>query len=177
MKQGITNLLRREIIKYKSNKLLPPSSTVRPQQITKLYTLIKKPLFIFAIVLFLAFSVKKPYKDGNYSGASRATYTSEPYYGHTEIAIENGKIIKVEFSITDSSKHEYFDAKYEKYFEGNDEYIQQCRNDWKGVQSYPDSLLKHQDINKVEAISGATWSFNIFKASVKEALFTAENAY
>jgi major membrane immunogen (membrane-anchored lipoprotein) len=138
--------------------------------------MIKKTIFIFAIALFLAFSVSKPYKDGNYRSASRAKYTNEPYYGQIEIAIENGKIIKIEFSVLDSSKHEYFDDKYEKYFAGNEEYIQQCRNDWKGIQSYPDSLLKYQDINKVDAISGATWSFNIFKASVQEALSTAENA-
>ena len=142
----------------------------------KLHIMIKKTIFIFVIALLLSFSAKKPYKDGKYWGASRAIYTSEPYYGHTEIAIENGKIIRVEFSILDSAKLEYVDAKYEKYFEGNDVYIQQCRNDWKGIQSYPDSLLKHQDINKVDAISGATWSFNIFYASVQEALSTAEDA-
>ena len=127
-------------------------------------------------MLFLACSQNKPYKDGKYSGTSRAIYTSEPYYGYTEITIKKGKIIKVEFSVRDSSKHEYFNEKYEKYFMGNDEYIQQCRNDWKGVQSYPDSLLKYQDIGKVDAISGATWSYDIFKASVQEALFTTGNA-
>ena len=137
--------------------------------------MIKKNIFIFVAVLFLAYSPNKPYKDGEYSGTSRAIYTNEPYYGHIDITIKKGKIVKVEFSVRDSSKHEYFDDKYEKYFAGNDEYIQQCRNDWKGLQSYPDSLLKYQDIDKVDAISGATWSFNIFKASVQEALFNTGN--
>ena len=83
-------------------------------------------------------------------------------------------MIKVEFYVRDSSKQEYFDDKYEKYFADNDEYIKQCRNDWKGIQSYPDSLLKYQDLNKVDVISGATWSYNIFMASAGEALSVAE---
>lgn len=138
--------------------------------------MIKKTIFAFIVLMLVAFSVYELYKDGNYSGTSRSIYTNEPYYGYAKIAIENGKIIKVKFFIRDSSKHEYFDDKYEKYFAGNAEYIRQCRNDWKGIQSYPDSLLKYQDLKKVDVISGATWSFNIFKASTQEALSAAENA-
>lgn len=137
--------------------------------------MIKKTLLILITVSFLACTQNKPYKDGIYTGTSRAKYINEPYYGSTEIAIKNGEIIKVEFYVRDSSKHEYFNDKYEKYFAGNDEYVKQCRNDWKGIQSYPDSLLKYQDIKKVDAISGATWSFNIFKASVEAALISASN--
>lgn len=122
------------------------------------------------ILLLFAFSGDSPLKDGYYTGSSRAGYTDEPYYGYSKIMIENGEIAKVVFFIRDSAKHEYFDNKYEKYFAGNDLYVQQCRNDWKGIQSYPDSLIKYQDINKVDVISGATWSYNIFKASVQEAL-------
>jgi FMN-binding domain. len=137
--------------------------------------MIKKMVFLVSIVLVvLAFSVNKSYKDGIYYGSSRSVYTSEPYYGCTKIAIENGKISKVEFSIRDSAKHEYFDDKYEKYFAGNQEYIQQCRNDWKGVQSYPASLLKSQDVDSVDAITSATWSYNLFKASVQKALSKAK---
>jgi major membrane immunogen (membrane-anchored lipoprotein) len=49
-------------------------------------------------------------------------------------------------------------------------YVQQCRNDWQGVQSYPGKLIEKQNLNKVDATSGATWSFNIFKASADSAL-------
>jgi major membrane immunogen (membrane-anchored lipoprotein) len=66
-----------------------------------------------------------------------------------------------------------FDEKYEKHFEGNTEYIQQSRNDWNGAQTYPKKLSETQDINKIDAISGATWSYNIFRASVNEALKNA----
>jgi major membrane immunogen (membrane-anchored lipoprotein) len=77
---------------------------------------------------------------------------------------------EINFIVRDSNLHETFDGNYEKHFEGNPEYIQQSRNDWKGVQTYPAVLLEKQDTGKVDAISGATWSNKIFRASVKEAL-------
>jgi major membrane immunogen (membrane-anchored lipoprotein) len=114
------------------------------------------------------------YKDGKYEGVSKAVYVSEPFFGKAFIRIEKGKIKEVSFTIRDSANHETFDGNYEKHYTGNALYIDQCRNDWKGVQSYPDSLLNKQDIEKVDAVSGATWSYNIFKASVKEALKKAK---
>lgn len=136
--------------------------------------MVKKNIFVMIVLILLAFSADQSYKDGNYSAMSRGDYTGEPYYGHTRIVIEKGKIAKVEFFIRDSAKHEYMDDKYSKNFAGNAEYIQQCLNDWKGIQTYPKLLLKSQDINKVDAVTGATWSHNIFKASVEEALAKAK---
>ncbi len=127
---------------------------------------------VIALMIFILHG-DGPYKDGFYSGISRAQYTSEPYYGHTKINIQNGIITEIKFTVRDSARHEYFDNNYEKYFAGNNEYIQQCRNDWKGIQSYPDSLLKYQDTEKIDVISGATWSYNLFKASSQEALSSA----
>jgi uncharacterized protein with FMN-binding domain len=110
------------------------------------------------------------YKDGNYEGKSRAKYIYEPFWGSIRFTIRNGIFTDIKFVIRDSSLHETFDGKYEKHFEGNSEYIQQSRNDWKGVQTYPEKLSEKQDIYKFDAISGATWSYNIFRASVNEAL-------
>ncbi len=132
----------------------------------------KKAFLIFSGVILLAFSGGGPLKDGQFEGTSRSVYIDEPLYGSIRITVENAKISRVEFAIRDSSRHVFFDSEYEKYMEGNNLYIQQCRKDWKGVLSYPDSLVKYQDIDKVDAISGATWSYNIFKASVKKALKT-----
>jgi major membrane immunogen (membrane-anchored lipoprotein) len=125
-----------------------------------------------ACVLFPASKTTGPYIDGDYNGISRAMY-SEEYYGNTRITINNGWITRIVFFVRDSAKHELFDAGYERYFKGNDLYVQQCRNDWKGINSYPDSLMKHQDIRKVDAMSGATWSYNLFKCAVKEAMTNA----
>jgi major membrane immunogen (membrane-anchored lipoprotein) len=137
--------------------------------------MIKKIVYILPVLVLMSFSVKDTYRDGVYCGSSNSIYSDEPFYGFTKIVIENGKMTKVDFCIRDSSKHEYFDDQYEKYYTGFDLYIQQCRNDWKGVQTYPGRLLKSQDIDKVDAVSGATWSYNLFKASVKKALTEVKN--
>jgi major membrane immunogen (membrane-anchored lipoprotein) len=113
-------------------------------------------------------------KDGTYTGSSRAKYKYEPYWGKVKLTVRNNVLTEVLFSIRDSNLHEDFDGKYEKHFVGNEMYIQQSRNDWKGVQAYPSKLSEKQNINKVDAITGATWSYNIFKASVDEALKNAK---
>jgi major membrane immunogen (membrane-anchored lipoprotein) len=125
------------------------------------------------LILIALFTLQTYYHDGIYTGKSQAQYTSEPYVGKADIVIENGKITKVDFTITDTAKKVLFDGKYEKYFAGNALYVQQCRNDWSGVQNYPAKLLKTQNIDKVDAVTGATWSYHIFKASVKKALLNA----
>jgi major membrane immunogen (membrane-anchored lipoprotein) len=152
--------------------------------------LINSSPIVFLLIMFISTStssgqdIKTPsgtvkdtsakYKDGTYEGKSRAAYVSEPYWGIIRLTLKNGKFTEINFIIRDSSLHETFNEKYEKHFEGNPEYIQQSRNDWKGVQSYPGKLSDKQDINKVDVISGATWSYNIFKASADEALKNAK---
>ena len=110
------------------------------------------------------------YHDGIWEGTSQASYTDEPYWGKARLIIRNGRLTDIFFMVRDSNLHETFDAKYEKHFEGNPEYIQQSRNDWRGVQLYPGKLMKSQDLNKVDAMTGATWSYNIFRSSVEDAL-------
>lgn len=152
----------------------------------------KKPATLFLITLLTVFlstsifpqDLKIPdkavqdtsvrYKDGTYEGISRAKYIDEPYWGSVQLTLKNGLFTEIYFVIRDSNLHETFDGNYEKHFEGNAEYIQQSRNDWKGVQTYPKMLSEKQDINKIDAVSGATWSYNIFRASVNEALKNAK---
>jgi major membrane immunogen (membrane-anchored lipoprotein) len=114
------------------------------------------------------------YKDGPYEGKSRAKYIYEPFWGSVHLTLKNGLLTEINFVIRDSNLHETFDGNYEKHFIGNPEYIQQSRNDWKGVQTYPKKLSENQDINKLDAVTGATWSYNIFRASVNEALKNAK---
>ena len=114
------------------------------------------------------------YKDGTYEGKSRAKYIYEPFWGSVHLTLKNGLLTNINFVIRDSNLHETFDGNYEKHFVGNSEYIQQSRNDWKGVQTYPKKLSEKQDVNKLDAITGATWSYNIFRASVNEALKNAK---
>ncbi len=106
---------------------------------------------------------------------SRGSYTLMSLTGGMSgLRLENGRYTTINFFIRDSNLHEQFDGYYENHFQGNELYIQQCRNDWKGVQSYPGKLIEIQKVDKLDAVSGATWSFNIFKASVKDALAKAK---
>jgi major membrane immunogen (membrane-anchored lipoprotein) len=112
----------------------------------------------------------KVYKDGIYSGQSRSLYTEEPYWGKIQFRVEKGLFTNIRFMIRDSALHETFNDSYAKHFEGNALYIQQTKNDWNGVKKYPEKLMAKQDIMKIDVISGATWSYNIFKASLEDAL-------
>jgi len=154
----------------------------------------KKPLTPFVIALLLTIIISTSissgqdnkliykalkdssvtYKDGTYEGKSRAKYIYEPFWGSVVFTLKEGRFTDIHFVIRDSSLHETFNENYEKHFVGNDEYIKQSRNDWKGVQTYPKRLEGKPDTDKIDAISGATWSYNIFRATVKEALKNAK---
>ena len=114
------------------------------------------------------------YTDGVYSGKSKAIYNDENFWGQVQITIKKGKIVDVDFKIIDSTLHEVFDYTYEKHYIGNDLYMQQCRDDWQGVLKYPEKLIKHQNIDDVDVISGATWSYNMLKYATIEALQNAK---
>lgn len=128
-----------------------------------------------AILTVSACAQSSLYKDGVYEGKSRASYTSEPYWGTATVTIEKGKIKAVDFKIIDTAKNEIFDEKYERHYAGNQQYIDQCRNEVKALQVYPRQFLEKQGVEEVDAISGATWSYNIFTSAVKTALDKAKN--
>lgn len=128
------------------------------------------------IFLILVYGCKNTikYNDGVYNGKSKAIYNDENFWGQVQITIENGKIVDVDFKIIDSTSNEVFDYNYEKHYIGNDLYMQQCRDDWQGVLKYPEKLIKHQSIDDVDVISGATWSYNMLKYATIEALQNAK---
>lgn len=126
------------------------------------------------VLSFIACTQKRgPYVDGVYKGKTQAQYTNEPYVGYITITVKNGWPINADFKIVDTAKNEIFNEFYEKNFEGNDHYISQCRNDWKGVQTYPNLLVSNRSLEKVDAITGATWSYNFFKFA---SLYALKNA-
>lgn len=132
---------------------------------------------IIGVVVILGFTMlpkQGPYIDGVYKAKSQAQYAYEPYVGYVTITIKDGWPIDAKFKIVDTAKNEIFDERYEKNFEGNQHYINQCRNDLKGVNAYPEILTKSKDIDKVDAMTGATWSYNIFKDAVNKALIKAK---
>lgn len=119
--------------------------------------------------LLLADSVHYP--DGIYEGKSRDGYTGEPFWGIVKIKVENGAFATINFKIRDTSIHESVDSMYGiHHYPTFPVYQLQCIKDGNGIKTYPRKLLETQDMDKVDAMSGATWSYNIFKASVKAAL-------
>lgn len=103
-------------------------------------------------------------------GKSQSVYTNEPFVGMVTLTYHKEKLASVDFQIVDTLHNEVFGSDYEKHYPDNEEYRMQCRNDWQGVLSYPAQLVRKQDIGAVDAISGATWSYNLFSAAVKNAL-------
>ena len=122
----------------------------------------------------LSFVYVGKYKNGTFRGISRSIYTSEEFYGDATLTIQDDTITNIDFRIVDSSNHEIFDENYENHYIGNEVYIQQCRDNWKAMQTFPDDLIQYQDLDSVDVISGATWACNLFKAAVSEALKEAE---
>jgi major membrane immunogen (membrane-anchored lipoprotein) len=114
------------------------------------------------------------YSDGTYSGQSQSIYTAEPFWGHIKISIDEGMFTEIKFSIRDSILHEVVDSMYGvNHYSGTPEYMQQCVNDGHGIETYPLNLLQTQDIDEVDAITGATWSYNMFMSATREALGNA----
>ncbi|MDP4209843.1 MAG: FMN-binding protein [Bacteroidota bacterium] len=138
----------------------------------KHYFLKSSALLLTGLLVFSC-SNPGPYVDGTYFGLSKSVYKSESFYGKVIVVVKNGHIFNVDFKIMDLGKNELFDDKYERHYAGNQTYIDQCRNDWKGVLFYPVKLKERQQIERVDAVSGATWSYNLFASSVKEAMKSA----
>jgi major membrane immunogen (membrane-anchored lipoprotein) len=114
-------------------------------------------------------------KDGAFKGRSQSIYTNEPFVAISEIFVSEGNIDSIHFSIVDTINNEVFDGNYEKHYVGNQEYINQCRNDWKGIDLFQKAFMKIKDLDRIDAVTGATWSYNMFKSATKIALDKAKN--
>jgi len=113
--------------------------------------------------------------DGNYEGYSRDGYPSEPYWGHIRISVENGSFTDVYFTIRDTTTHEPVDSMYGViHFPDNQDYQDQCVNDGHGIEQYPLILMETQNLDRVDRITHATWSWHIFMACADSALQDAK---
>jgi major membrane immunogen (membrane-anchored lipoprotein) len=112
-------------------------------------------------------------RDGTYHGESRSRYTSEPYWGEAYVEISGGKVAKVSFFILDKSDGEVFDQNYESHYKGYPAYIQQCRSELAAMPSYVRALEAAGDPDRIDCVSGATWSYDIFKDAASIALAKA----
>jgi major membrane immunogen (membrane-anchored lipoprotein) len=132
-------------------------------------------LLALAIVLGLvSMTPPKHFRDGVYAGESRSKYTSEPYWGKVTLDIKNDKVTLLSFQIVDKEKNEVFGPDYERHYKDYPQYVDQCRNEVKGIKAYTDAFMKKGDMAGVDAITGATWSHNLFGDALKVTLEKAE---
>lgn len=118
-------------------------------------------------------TAKTTYKDGTYK--VKTGLDDEGYFTEATVTIKNDKITNVEWCIYDSnSNNSPFDENYKTKFVGNSLYTKQCEDDWNGSRNYSSELIKTQDMSKVDAVSGATWTYNKFKSVVTKALKKAK---
>lgn len=110
------------------------------------------------------------YKDGTYEG--RYDDGTEGFYCIAKITISSNKITNVDWNIYDKSNR-VFDESYEDLY-NTAAYKQQCRDDLKGSKTYGSKLIQEQDIQKVDAVTGATWTNKLFKGAIKRALEKAK---
>ena len=132
-------------------------------------------LVIVVVLCLVSMSATKQLNDGIYKGESQSKYTAEPYWGQVTLEVKDDKVNLIYFQIVDKDKNEVFGPNYERHFRSNQEYITQCRLEVKGIKAYTEAFLKAKDISKVDAITGATWSYNLFRDALNAALEKARH--
>jgi hypothetical protein len=78
-------------------------------------------------------------------------------------------VLDIKFWIVDAVKKEIFDDKYELHYKNIPNTFSNTETTGR-VAVLPQNFSTHLKISKTDAISGATWSFNMFIAALEEAL-------
>lgn len=125
-------------------------------------------LLVLSIMLLLA-GCGGGLKNGSYEGKS--SEDSRGAYSIVKIEVKDGKIADAEF-LQYNADGTLKDEKYGK--ESGDENYQKAQNAIKNAQQYPEKLVETQSVDKVDAVSGATSSWNQFKEAAKNALDKAK---
>ena len=114
------------------------------------------------------------YKDGTYSGRSSDFEEDESGngsgYGEVEIEIKDNKITACTFKMYEldgTLKDDQYGADLSK------ENRLKAQKAVQSAQRYADLLVKSGSVDDIDAISGATISYNEFKEAVKDALSKA----
>ena len=108
-------------------------------------------------------------KDGTYAADSSA----HPQLGHShvELTVKDGAIAKVVHQGIDKNGN----VKDEHYGEGKEPGAQKkAQNAYKAIGSYAAQLESKKDLSKVDAVAGATVSYDQFKEAVEKAVAEAK---
>ncbi|MDR3334498.1 MAG: FMN-binding protein [Treponema sp.] len=128
---------------------------------------------IFFAALLLAGCGKAVYKDGVYTGVSSADDTGA--YGEVSINIADSKITDCSF-ITRQKDGAIKDENYGKVNGeiSNQDYYAKAQLAVKAMEDYVRQYRETWDINKIDAVSGATIAYNQFVEAVEKALAQAK---
>ena len=139
------------------------------------------PMLIAAQILTGCGEDKKvappPAKKFELTGVKDGTYTAESSrdeklgYSRVTLTINGGKITDANFTGIDLFGNEK-DEKYGSMLSEGD--YKKAQVAVKGIKNYPKQLVETQDLNKVDAISGASISYGQFVETVEKAVDEAK---
>lgn len=112
---------------------------------------------------------KTELKDGTFKGVVTKDETDSKNAGDTtvEITIKGGKIVDCKFIPLDS-KGKVKDENYGK--EAGEQNYKKAQKAVEGMKKYPQELVKTQNIDEVDSVSGATVSHKLFVDAAKKAI-------
>lgn len=113
------------------------------------------------------------YKNGSYTGKSGKD--DRGAYGEVKITIKDNKLTACQF-VTYKSDGTLKDESYGKINGeiANQDYYNKAQLAVKAMQKYAEQLVAKQKLSSVDAVAGATISFDQFKEAVTEALAAAQ---
>jgi len=115
----------------------------------------------------------KSYKDGTYT--AKSSPDERGAVGEITLVIEKGKITKAEYKgVMKDGKIKGIDYGKTNGKIENQEFYNKAQNAVRATASYPAKLVELQDAAKIDAVSGATVSYNQFAEAVKKALEQAK---
>ncbi|PIE53858.1 MAG: FMN-binding protein [Dethiosulfovibrio peptidovorans] len=124
---------------------------------------------VVGIVVFRKASTPQSRKDGVYQGE----FHNEEKGSSTRVTLKmrGGKIVDCQMTALDAEGH----VKDENYGKNSGaENYRRAQLAVEGMQQYPEMLLKMQDVDTMDAVSGATVTFKEFQAAVRRALKEAK---
>lgn len=132
-----------------------------------------KKLLVSVILLSLMVALTacggEKLQDGSFEGQS--TKDDRGGYGVVKIEVKDGKITSAEF-LQYNADGTVKDESYGK--DSGEENYKKAQNALEAGKQYADKLVETQDVDKVDAITGATSSWKHFQEAAKDALAKAK---
>jgi major membrane immunogen (membrane-anchored lipoprotein) len=105
-------------------------------------------------------------RDGVWSAETKPDY--EGYFCRVTLTVNKGRITGCDWEIRDANrKNRLFDETYgPEVFKNQKLYQKQSEENLQGMKAYIDQLLATQSLEKVDAVTGATWARGKFEEAL-----------